>query len=159
MHVEFSCVSGERVSDVFLQWHLGLQSRIWLVSWNYLFSWWLQMQRERRSHLPCYPGTNMYIHEERTSDSCQSPWALSPPHKGLICSPARAMAGHGVGEILLELKDAALTGPPTYWSFQCLGLRSFLSTTVFLTTPKSPSYNSVFFLSILSFQFPAVFHA
>lgn len=35
----------------------------------------------RRSHLPHYPGTNAYHQEERTSNFCQAPQALSSPHR------------------------------------------------------------------------------
>lgn len=138
VHVQFSCVSGERVSVLY--------NDIWVcnrgsdVSWNYLFSWQLQKQRERRSHLLCYPGTNMYLCEERTSDSCLSPRALSSPHTGLIWSPAKdtitaqRCSTNGTPETWHILIFPVL-GPPQFSKHNSLPYnseKSFLQLCVFL---------------------------
>lgn len=135
MHVRFSCVSGDRVSDLY--------NDIWVC--NCILDFLLELSvftvatnAERKAEpAPTLPRTNAHLPEERTTNFCQAPRTLSSPHTGLIWSPAKAMVGCTVWEILLQLKDAALTRPPkhsAYWSFQCLGLRSLLSTKVFLTT-------------------------
>lgn len=153
----YNLVSGERVSDLY--------NDIWVcncifrpgVIWNYLFPWWLQMQEGgATSHTT---QEQMHIFRRKGQATFAKLHRHFPLPAGLIWSPAKAMVRHRVWEILLQLEDAALTRHSRHRTY-CSGFgplqpckqRSLSENSKFFLT-------TVFFLSILSFQFLDVFHA
>lgn len=146
--VQFSCIAEERVSDLYNEICVS-RCVLDCLPESSIFRMAINAGRKEETS-PTLPRHKYRSSWGKDKHFCQAPEALCSPHTGLIWSPGKAMAGRTVGEVLLQLKDVALTRPlkhSTYWAVQRLSLHSLLSSKVFLTALKRLSYNCVFLIS------------